>query len=281
MKLDKDRHVVFLEDMEQDSDEWLHWRQQGLGSSDIALIMSPKPVFDRSLVTLWRDRTGIEPHPFVANEHTIRGKTLEPAIRESVNQMLNMDFEPVCVYREDAPYLRASLDGYSREHDCILEIKSPSDRVFDKYMQDWQVPENYMYQMQYQMLVCGAEYGWFAFYNETRPHPYLIYVPNDLEMQSEIERRASLLWHAIERRVPIGFVDEELTLLPQVPTMFVLIGGAEAPLPVEKLRNVRSFPHSFAYECADYRDIAQLKKLNPAHRVELVCGEASNPFSPN
>lgn len=277
MRFDEKERYVMFSDLDQDSDSWLEWRQQGLGSSDIALIMSPERQFDRDLITLWRDRTGIEPHPFVENEHTKRGKELEPQIRDAVNSMLGSSYVPECMYRADAPYLRASLDGFEQSTNSILEIKSPSDKVFQKYLEDWTVPENYMYQMQYQMLVSSADYGWFAFFNDTVNHPKLIYVAPNLEMQSEIERRSHLVWQAIKTKTPIGFVDGQLTLMPVRPTVFLCFGGAVPDIPVEKRTGMTAGNHSFYVSIKDFRSIPKILELHPDHEVKVI-SKGGTPF---
>ncbi len=278
-RIDNDEWVLF-EGLEQDSEEWLKWRKKGLGSSDISLIMSNERQFDRDLITLWRDRTGIEPHPFVENEHTKRGKELEPMVRDAVNGILGTKYQPLCAVRGDAPYLKASLDGYDESTNSILEIKCPSDKVFNKYLAEWSVPLNYMYQMQYQMLVASADYGWFSFFNSQVGHPKLIFVEANIEMQTEIERRSSLVWHAIEHKIPIGFVDGVLTLMPPRPKLFVCVGGAEPPFPVEKRTSTKSHPHSFCFSVKNKADINKVINNNKATHEIHVIAEGAGPFGP-
>jgi hypothetical protein len=109
----------------------------------------------------------------------------------------------MCVLRTDAPYLRASLDGLDLDFDCLLEIKAPSDKVFEKYLSTWQIPENYYLQMQYQMLCSDVEYGYFAFAREvpvdvpwieekTELEVYIIPVRNNYGLQLEIEKQCAL-----------------------------------------------------------------------------------------
>jgi predicted phage-related endonuclease len=86
MKRLNDNEKVMLVDLDQSSGEWLEWRNQGIGSSDVALLMSPEPVFDRTVGTLWKQRMGYERAVELDNEHIQRGKTLEPKIRDLVNK---------------------------------------------------------------------------------------------------------------------------------------------------------------------------------------------------
>lgn len=214
--------------IEQDTPEWLAWRNKGIGSSDVALLMNPTPLFDRTVGELWKQRVGYERSVALDNEHIKRGKELEPLIRDKVNAILGTNFAPACIERLDTPYLRASLDGLDENINAILEIKAPSDSVYKKYLSTFpKIPENYYYQMQYQMLVSNVDYGLFAFYNEQRPVPYIIPVKNNHELQLDIERRSALFWGAVQNKIPIGWEDKTLQFYHIRPTLIVVVANAK------------------------------------------------------
>lgn len=280
MHTTNDNHVDFLS-LEQDTEEWLEWRQKGIGSSDIALLMHPEKLFDRDIFTLWKDRTGVEIREFLANEHTLRGKALEPKIRDKVNKMLKSEYEPWCVIRNDAPYLRASLDGYDWTTNSILEIKAPSERVHAEYMSSWDIPRHYYYQMQYQMLVCGADYGWFSFYGEADKHPNLIYVPANFEVQADIEKRCRLVWTAVENKVPIGFSGNDIRLFHENPIMVFVIGEYNGELPLPLKKKVGSYSGSFVF-CPNHPSkVQKMLDRNREHTPKFIYNNASrSPFHP-
>lgn len=257
----KNDFVEFL-DLDQDSEEWLDWRNKGIGSSDIALLMSPEPVFDRTVRILWEQRVGYERAVKLDNEHIRRGKELEPVIRDKVNTILGQEYYPVCVTRTDSEYLRASLDGYNKSTNSILEIKSPSEKIFNSYLESWSIPNNYYLQMQYQMLVCNADFGLFAFYNkdilkhdgeQEYEYPYIILVNPDFELQLEIEKRCSLFWYAVTSKIPIGWKDNKLTLFPQKrKVLYIIVDKKQA----EKILSL-NLPVNVYYaddECYDEHD---------------------------
>lgn len=227
MKRLNDNNLVIFDPLDQSSPEWLEWRNKGIGSSDVAVLMSPKPVFDRTVGTLWKQKIGYERAVALDNEHIKRGKELEPEICAMVNEMLGAKFEPACIYRKDAPYLRASLDGFDESLDCILEIKAPSDNVYAKYLKTWEIPQNYYEQMQYQMLVADVEYGYFAFYNQQASHPYIIKVENNLEVQLEIEKRCHLFWRSVQTKTPLGWDGDRLKMFHQKPSLVILVGNVD------------------------------------------------------
>lgn len=279
-----------MEGLDQDSKEWLEWRSDGIGSSDIALLMSPEPLFDRTVGTLWKQRVGYERAPELNNEHIHRGKRLEPLIRDEVNKILGSSFAPECVMRKDAPYLRASLDGIDYNLDAILEIKSPSDKVFEKYLKEWKIPYNYYLQMQYQMLCSDTECAYFSFGRETADglEVYIIPVKNDYALQLDIERRCSLFWKGVQTKTPVGWKDNVLSMYHTNPTMFVIVCDKpqiiqilkikNLPLPIEVVMNAKR-KDSFIFILDDpYIQLTSIKTANPEHKVKII-NLIPSPFS--
>ena len=271
MKLTVPREEILVHDVEQDSKEWLEgFRPAGIGSSDIILLVEPKGSFERNLYGLWKDRCNYEKFQFVANEHVSRGKRLEPFVRDKVNEMLNMNFEPACISRKHEPYLRVSLDGIDFEHDVLLEIKCPSDKVFEKYLDTKEVPANYYMQIQYQLLVSNADYAYYAFYNEAHKEPYIIVVENNLELQADIQKRCALFWDAVQNRIPIGF-DEAggLKLFPIRPTMVVHIGESSPVSEIPVVTEILPVEGTFIYSTNDISTISAMREKNPHHEVRI------------
>lgn len=290
---------IQIVDIPQEGEEWLEWRRQGVGSSDVALLMSPKPLFDRTVGTIWKQKVGYERQPELDNEHIQRGKYLEPFIRDKVNELLGSNFEPTCVSRLDAPYLRASLDGIDYDLDAILEIKAPSPKVFSKYLETWEIPENYYLQIQYQMLCSNVEYAYFAFaqevllnvttegysgYKTKQGEPayievYIIMVRNDHELQLDIERRCALFWKGVETKTPVGWKEETLSLYHSNPTMLIVLCDYKqfsklltVPCVLRKeTQEIARHKDSFVYLCPEIHKIPRIKEANPHHKVKMVC----------
>ena len=279
MKLNINNEDILIHDLAQDTDEWLDWRNAGIGSSDIILLFEPKGSFDRNLFGLWKDRCGFEKFNFTANIHTLRGKDLESGIRDRVNSILGMEFKPLCISRASAPYLRASLDGMDLRSDALLEIKSPSDTVFLKYLKEKSIPDNYYMQIQYQMLVSGAEYAYYSFYNVMHPDPYIIPVENNLELQVEIQRRCEIFWGAVESKTPIGFDENgNLKLHPVRPVMFINITNDRKNLSgLKSVSEPVMMNESFVYQTSDLTTIKKVRELNPDHEV-IFESNMDNPF---
>lgn len=266
MKLKIPNEEILIHDIEQDSDEWLmDFRPKGVGSSDIILLFEPNGSFDRNVFGFWKDRLGYEKFNTVSNEHIKRGKALEPFIRDEVNKILGTSYEPLCVSRKSKPYLRASLDGYDEATDSILEIKAPAQKMFEKMVNEG-IPKYYYYQIQYQLLVMGAEYARYAFYNEQNPTPYILTVENNLELQMEIEKRCDLFWESIQSKTPIGFANSELKLFPVRPSIILADSNYQENL-LENINAPRKVSGSIVFVNPSPKDVTEMRRLNPNHEV--------------
>lgn len=281
--------TVWLNELNQEGEEWHKFRKAGLGSSEVSLLMNPKPQYDRTVYSLWKNKVGYEDYTVGMNEHILRGKTLEPFIRDEVNKILGTNYAPVCAYLEGSPYLRASMDGYDKETDSILEIKSPSDKIFMDYLDDWTVPEPYMNQIQYQLLVTGAKYAWYGFYNKLSKNPYLMLVEPNQYIMADIEKRAGIFWRGVQEKIPVGFNDKgEIKLFEAKPTCFVIMCDKKLEeilyslsktsyiIPITIEPNVAAGTKSFIYLCSNASYLPTLKLVNPNHEFKFISTTASS-----
>ncbi len=153
--------------LEQGSPEWLAWRDNGIGASEIFALacfagdigfkdenprpISKQPSWVQTPAGLYRRKLGLEP-PVVVNANMARGNRLEPQIRDAFNATFHAETKPVCVEAQQ-PW-QVSLDGYARPNGSavILEIKAPGKH--------WQEPPEYVaYQVAYQSAVVRADQG--------------------------------------------------------------------------------------------------------------------------
>ncbi len=157
-------------DLAQGSQEWLEWRRLGFGGSDIYVLachadklatalevprfrqLMPKtapPKWIPSLSTLINRKLGIEPEQ-PPNFHMARGHRLEPVARAAAENRYGIEFDPFCVYPDDIPAVRVSLDGFNDNQGMLIEIKAP--------MHGWRAMPDYLeYQTAYQAEALRAE----------------------------------------------------------------------------------------------------------------------------
>ena len=139
----------------QGSAEWINYRRNGIGASDIANIAEVKGAFKSRRDTLL-EKLGIDkPLTEFQKQMFAAGHEWEKAIRES--QFLKMySFVPTVVEHEKEPAFFASLDGLDEKQQIILEVKSVTTKErFEEYKK--QTPAHYMAQVQWQMLCTGMQ----------------------------------------------------------------------------------------------------------------------------
>lgn len=139
----------------QSGEEWLNWRKNGIGASDISVIMGSNPYSTR--LKLWNIKCGYQNQDAMnpAMEHGIK---TEDIARQWVNEQYQLNLKPVCLEDDEKPYFRASLDGYDFDKKVLVEIKCPiSEKVLEN-ARNTQVIPNYWYdQVQWQIMMCHPQ----------------------------------------------------------------------------------------------------------------------------
>lgn len=163
-----------LLDLEQGSPEWLAWRRDGVGSSDIAAIMGISPFPGQNMEELYFRKTiPADMLPMVPETPAMqRGKLLEPVARTRYrNGLKGTVIRVCCAVHPEYPWARASLDGLCHyaerpgDH-WLLEIKAPRDEVHKETIAG-QVPDHYMVQVQWQLFVTGLFWCDYASYSDS------------------------------------------------------------------------------------------------------------------
>lgn len=142
--------------------DWLDWRRQGIGASDVAAILGISPW--ASPWSVWADKSGLVSSQ-EQNEVMEAGHWLELAIGPWFESRtgLFVGSQQEQVVSEDWPVARATLDGVVYEDEKhtnpigLLEIKTAGAG------KEWdEVPVHYLTQGQWQMFVTGMERVYFA-----------------------------------------------------------------------------------------------------------------------
>lgn len=146
----------------QGSKEWLAFRKKRIGSSDAPIIMGVSPW--STPYQLWRDKTGRverdrdpnkEKKP-LGNWALERGNRWEPMARSMYELRNDLPMKPVVLIHPKFAHIIASLDGFNEEARRILEIKIPGKETFEAAKRGI-VHEKYIYQLEHQLEVTGAE----------------------------------------------------------------------------------------------------------------------------
>lgn len=158
--------MQILKELKQRSDEWYKIRQNKMTASNADKIVSGgNTLFNYCDEIVTEFFNGAKPH-FIS-DNMQRGIDLEPTARDLANSIYNKNFEEVgaVIYNERC---LVSPDGVVMKNDKIkelIEIKSPSDHIFQKVLNGYINPKYYA-QIQLQLFVTGAEKCLFFNYNE-------------------------------------------------------------------------------------------------------------------
>lgn len=201
--------MKIITDLEQGTDAWLLWREQGIGASEIGTILGNNPY--ETAEGLWKVKSGLVP-PKPSNEAMRRGTLLEPAIRAVYETIVsNAPRTPLCAEHDELSWLRASLDGIDETHQYVLEIKAPNSR------QVWWdsargLVAYYYWQCQQQLLVTGAKqvdlFCWMPD-REVGP-PKLYHILPDIDAQLRLVAQGHAFMRALRTKRPPVVVAEGL-----------------------------------------------------------------------
>lgn len=143
--------------MEQGSNEWHDWRDRGVGSSEIAVIMEAEGAY-QTRHQLFMKKTG-QARPETEKEKNSKqfifdkGHRIEEMVRERYERKELICFNPALFEREDKPWQRASVDLCSHEIKTIKEVKYVSLEEFEEGV----CPARYFPQIMWQYYVTGFE----------------------------------------------------------------------------------------------------------------------------
>jgi putative phage-type endonuclease len=203
----------------QNGAEWLAWRKSGLGASDAPVVMGVSPYTSR--FELWCEKTGMADRPDfhpMAIKAMARGTLLEPEARECYEKKVGAKFDAnINVIHERYDFIRASLDGYSKDLNAIVEIKCPG-KVDLEEARKGRVPKKYLPQVQLQLLVTGADYCDYFTYDGT--DGITVKVLPDLRYQQQLEDEMVGFWQLIQSKNPPLLTDKDvLKCLKTVETL--------------------------------------------------------------
>lgn len=205
-------------------DEWLEERKTFVGASEIAAVMglskwaTPRSVWDEKVNGTQKEETlamrmGRHMEPFILaeglREAAAKGYEITEA-RANSKTFRHDEFD----------YIGSTPDGFGiyNGHRCVLETKFANDYVADNFGQEGsdQLPDEYVVQVVWQMLVTKCRYGFlFACMSNRQIAVYLI-DGTDSEAGKETRALASHalsvahdFWRCVEDRVQPALTGQE------------------------------------------------------------------------
>jgi putative phage-type endonuclease len=178
--------------LDQATNEWHEFRSKGIGASDICVLMGETKYLTKK--ELFELKTGKaerkEISPFLQN---MGAKTEETALK-FFKDNYNIDFKPICVLSDENAILRASLDGYNKEHNLILEVKYMNAKSFNNLKENDEILKMHLYQMQYQMLITNIK-NCLYFVLSSTGETIVKEVYADKKLQNELKKNALKFWN--------------------------------------------------------------------------------------
>ena len=154
-----------IDDLEQGSREWHAWRKGVIGASDAPKIMGENPWGSRS--SLLDEKLGLV-REFQGNAKTREGNSLEGDARKSLETKFKIKLKPTIVQDSKEPFLAASLDAISRDHENLFEIKA-GVKAYEHTKMTNSVPDYYIGQLQHMLMVTEMESLTYAVYRPDKP----------------------------------------------------------------------------------------------------------------
>lgn len=180
----------------QGSDEWLDFRKDKIGSSDVPIILGLSPF--ESPREFWNRR--ILGKSVEANYAMRRGASLESQARDILNRSSAQDYSPCVIQSSENPSLIASLDGLHVDYDGnvhIAEIKCPGSDTH-ALAKAGIIPEHYIPQLCHQCMVSGAKSCIYVSWDGLSDHVVKIAYTPDESMCQQIKDEIAKFLASIE-----------------------------------------------------------------------------------
>lgn len=205
-------HLNFIPTGEMSQDDWLSYRLNGLGASDIATVLGLNPW--KSSIELFYERVnGVKYN--IENMAMFLGKEQESFIADLWQYWETSNENMIVNYRQDRvvrkcqrvnayvsnpayPWLFVSLDRKinktATKGEGALEIKTISGYEADKW--EAGIPPAYIMQIQTQMLVCEFDFAELAVMKDGRNFEVYPFIKNE-SIQAGIIERTKLFWDKV------------------------------------------------------------------------------------
>ncbi len=214
--------------MHQNTNEWTEWRKQGIGASEVPIVIGISPW--STPYQLWQEKTGRK-KSFEGNHVTHRGQELESKARKLYELTALEDMAPQVAIHPKYPICRCSLDGIRADGNLILEIKCPGEETH-ALAKAGKLPPYYMAQVQYQLAVTGADSCHYFSFGKDESFALIEVLP-DLKQQGELIAAALHFWDDyILKDIPPPLMPQDVKEVnsPQFESLFALAarGSVEA-----------------------------------------------------
>lgn len=258
---------ILVETKDLSREEWLKYRKQGIGGSDVAAILGISKW--KSAIDLWLDKTNQTDDIAEENEAMQWGNIMEPVIRKHFAEVTGKKVVEVhaMLQHPKYPFMLADVDGVTTDdkgNPAILEIKTASEYKRG----DWEdgVPAYYETQVQHYLFVTGVKKAYVAVL--IGGNCFKVFeVDADTEIRKMLVAVEKDFWNKVQNKIrpEIDGSDAAKSLLDKIYK-----GGKEEQivLPEEAIEYVDRYIEASAEE-----DSAKAKKQDAANHIKDIMGD--------
>ena len=220
--------------------EWLEKRRQGIGGSEIAVLLGVNPY--KTPYQLWLDKTGRSP-PVEENKYMITGRLMEPVIVELFRQATNLEIltetqENILHVHPQYSFALGTPDRIYKDGDQfgILECKNTS-----RFLTPDKLPKSWFCQVQWYMGILGYKQAYLAWLVQGVDLHYERFEFDSTLFNFMIEK-AQYFWELVKEDTPpelMNSMDVELMFPKSIGGDYIL-AMPETALIIDELRNIRS-----------------------------------------
>lgn len=152
---------TILPEFEQDSPEWHNARTEGLGASEVAAVLGLSKW--QTPLSVYLTKMGVPNE--IPEDLAFFGHALEPVIEKWINHKhpeVGKTLGGISARSDEWPWLTASPDLFVEERGQKIPIELKTSSAYSKDAWADGVPLYYQVQVQAQIAVLGAPYGWLA-----------------------------------------------------------------------------------------------------------------------
>ena len=258
---------ILVETDNLSKEEWLRYRKQGIGGSDVSCLLGINKW--KSEIELWLDKTNQTNDPVEENEAMQWGTIMEPIIRNHFAEVTGkavVELKAMLQHPEH-PFMLADVDGVTVDdsgNPAILEIKTASE--FKRSDWDEGVPAYYQTQVQHYLCVTDIQKAYVAVLiggNSFR----IFEVDADAEIQDMLIAVEKNFWNKVQNmiRPEMDGSDAAKNLLDSL-----YHGGIseEIVMPDEAIEYVDAY-----IEACEEEDNAKAKKQEASNHIKEIMGD--------
>lgn len=197
---------------EMTHEEWLAWRQTGIGASDAPIILKKSPYKTRR--QLWEEKVFGSQQKETSS--MAAGKKYEGKALAHFNQVMKLNLKPANLQHEHRFWMYASMDGYDADARCSVEIKL-ANKEDHGIAEKGNVPEKYYPQLQHQMEVTQLTDNFYMSYqikDDEIYNPIIIPIRKDTDFIKMMVEHEKDFYESIRQCTPPAF-DERDFLPPE------------------------------------------------------------------